>query len=49
MNSSTHFPSETYLLTQLGRGVLRVWSFGSTSYYGFARAVCSGPIKLDRF
>jgi hypothetical protein len=40
MDLSSHFPSETHLLTQLGRGALRVWSPNSTSYPELARAVC---------
>ncbi len=32
MDLSSHFPSETHLLTWLGRGALRVWSQDSTSY-----------------
>lgn len=37
--SSSHFPSETHLLTLLGRGALRVWSDGSTGYQGFTRGI----------
>jgi hypothetical protein len=36
---SSHFPSETHLLTRLGRGALREWGGSSTGYQGFARVV----------